>query len=520
MNAPRVAVIGGGLAGLAAALRLASRGAEVTLFERRADLGGKAGEFRHQGFRFDTGPTVVTLPDVVEGAFADAGVGQAPVMEELDPLCRYRFATGRVWDVGRDAERTAAQLPEAQARSYRTLLEEARVLFEGAAPTFVHGPKPGALALLRYALRHGARAHPFRTLPGLVRRLGADRELEAFFLRFATYAGADPYRAPAVLLNIAWAELGLGTVSMKGGVHALVRALAEAAERSGARLLTGAGVDAVDVEDGRIRAVRAGGRRWDVDAVVSAADIEVGRRLLGRPAAGRVAPPSLSGFVLLLGVAGREPSGAHHTVIFPRDYAAEFAALRAGRLAAEPTLYLSVSARSDPSDAPEGHENWFVMVNAPPLPEAPTADPLASALPGGGRTPFAGPPLLDLDGEVASAAERRYAGWVVEELRRRSDFDPARLRFWRFVGPRQLARLGDRGAIYGAAPLGLTGALRPAPRLPGVANLALAGGTVHPGGGIPLVLLSGRNAADSVLAGAAKARPGVGSSLEAGPGAV
>ena len=504
---PRVAVVGGGLAGLSAALRLASRGVEVVLFERGAQLGGKARELRLDGYRFDTGPTVVTLPEVLARTFTEVGASP-PAMTALDPLTRYRLPSGRSWDVHRDVQRTLAGLPAGQRGAYADLLDEARRLYEGAAPTFVHGPKPGAAALLAYALAHGRRAHPFSTLARRVRRAGANADLEAFFLRFATYAGADPYRAPAVLLNIAWAELGPGAVHLSGGVAGLVRALAAEARARGARLHTGAGVEGLVVDGGRVRAVRTAGGALEVDAVVSAADRVVSHRLVGRRVPRARAAASSSGFVLLLGVEGSERDAAHHTVLFGRHYAREFAALRAGLLPEDPTLYLSVSARSDAGDAPEGHENWFVMVNAPPLPGPSSADrlqdPLAAALPGGMRSDRPRPPgvpaLRDIDGAAATPGEAAYAAHVLDALVTRAGFRRERLRVWRLVGPRQLAATGYRGSIYGPAPNGLLGALRPAPRVRGVANLMLAGGTVHPGGGIPLVLLSGRRAADDVLA--------------------
>jgi len=504
----RVVVVGGGLAGLAAALRLATRGVEVVLFERQPTLGGKAGEIVVDGFRFDTGPTLLTLPDVVRRTFADAG-GGAPALEPVDPLMRTVLPSGRVWEVWRDAERSAAGLTPRQGRVYLDLLEETRRLFDGAAPTFVYGPKPGPAALLRYALTHGRTAHPFLGMAQLVRRRGAAADLEAFFLRFATYAGADPYRAPAVLLNIAWAELGLGAVRLDGGTHALVRALARAASARGVRLCAGTEVEGLVVEGGRVRAARAAGATLEVDAVVSAADRIVSYGLAGRrrpPAT----PPSTSGFVLLLGVEGRDSGGPLHSVLFPRDYRAEFDDLGQGRLPADPTLYLHVSVRAGGSDAPPGHENWFVLVNAPPLPGGGGVDPLAAALP-----PASGfvapelPPLLDAAGSPATAAESAYAARVLEALEARAGLERRRLRFWRLVGPRQLAATGWGGSIYGAAPVGLLGALRPSPRVPGVRNLALAGGTVHPGGGIPLALLSGRHAADAVIghtSGAAPAR--------------
>ena len=230
-------VLGAGFAGLAAAIELALHGAEVTVLERAADPGGKAGEVREDGYRFDTGPSVVTLPDVIAAPFHDAGRELPLELRPLDPPARYRFASGRVLDVRRDVDATTAQLSAAEAHAYRTLLDEARALYEAAAPTFVHGPPPGPARLLRYGLRHGLRARPWAKLPDLLARHGATGELRDLFLRFATYFGADPFQAPAVLHNIAWVELGLGVVAPQGGVAGLVRASAQLARELGVRFV-------------------------------------------------------------------------------------------------------------------------------------------------------------------------------------------------------------------------------------------------------------------------------------------
>ena len=217
-----VLVLGGGFAGLSAAIHLALAGCEVTLLEQNPSFGGKAGQFEKDGFRFDTGPSVFTLPHIVEKIFADAGEALPFELKPLDLLCRYLYPSGRVWDVYSDVERTTAQLSSQEAEVYRRLLAEARKLYEAAAPTFVFGQSPTRLELLRYGLRHGLAAHPFKTLEGLLDSFGARGELKQFFLRFATYFGADPYRAPAVLHNIAWAELGLGVSYPTGGIYAVV----------------------------------------------------------------------------------------------------------------------------------------------------------------------------------------------------------------------------------------------------------------------------------------------------------
>ncbi len=466
---PRVAVVGAGFAGLAAAIDLARSGADVVLLERADEVGGKAGEWRAGGFRFDVGPSVFTLPDVVDALFRDAGRERPFELAPLAPLCRYVYPSGRVWDVYSDPGRTLEGLDAMEGRAYRRALAVARRLYEDAAPTFVRGPAPGLARLAAYGVRHGWRAHPGRTLLDLLTALGVRGDLLPFFLRFATYFGGDPYRAPAVLHNIAWVELGLGVTLPVGGVHGVVRALRALAEELGVEVRTGVGVGALPVGGGRVREGATDRGPLPVDAVVAAVDRRWALAWLGRPAPER-RHPSLSGTVALLGVRGATPALAAHTVLFPERYAAEFDDLRAGRHPSDPTLYVHASSKGDPADAPPGHENWFVMANAPAL-----------------------PPGVTERAEDAVAARRLRATLAAR------GFDPTgRAVVERDVGPSELARFGDRGAIYGAAPMTLASTLRPGPQVRGVGNVRLAGGTVHPGGGMPLAILSGRNAAASL----------------------
>lgn len=469
-------VLGAGFAGLSAAVELALGGAEVLVVERAPRPGGKAGEIRDAGFRFDTGPSVVTLPHVLTAPFDVAGRPFPLRLEPLDPIARYRFASGRVLDVHPDVETTAAQLSAAEARAYRSLVDEARALYEAAAPVFVHGPPPGPLRLARYGLRHGLRARPWARLPDLLAAHGATGELRDLFLRFATYFGADPFRAPAVLHNIAWVELGLGVVAPEGGVAGLVRAYESLARDLGVTFRYDEEVVSLRARtDGApdVTTRSASGERTLRPArLLSSLDRDRTARLAGLRPPGALAEPSLSGMVLLLAVDGEHPEVAHHTLSMPADYRAEFAAIRQGRVPDDPTLYLAVGARVRPDDAPAAAENWFVMANAP-------------ALGRDGRG-------IDEDG-YADAMERLLIerGWL----------HPGEARRVAALGPRHLAGLASRGAIYGAAPHSLLATLRPAQRLRGLARTRLAGGTVHPGGGIPLAVLSGRRAAHDLLGG-------------------
>lgn len=465
-------VLGGGFAGLSAALNLALAGYQVTILEQLEEVGGKAGDFVQDGFRFDIGPSVWTLPEIVIDLFERAGE-TPPEFVPLSPLCRYFFPSGRVWNVSRDVDQTTAQLTPTEAEAYRRLLAEARSLYEAAAPTFLFGQAPGPRELLRYGMSGGLKAHPFQQLPDLLRRNGAGGDLETFFLRFATYFGADPYRAPAVLHNIAWVELGQGVYYPKEGIKGVVRALRILAEKLGVMVRTGVKVTALDVSGGRVTSVQTDAGAFAADAVISSLDIVRTHELLGRRAKEAGLEPSLSGFVLLLGLEGETPGLTHHNILFPNDYRAEFTALAHGKLPDDPTLYVSISSKTLPEDAPPGCENWFVLVNAP---------------------------ALSHDNQIDWDAEApRYAERLLEVLEARGFDIRSRIRVQQTFTPAYLGKLAHRGAIYGAAPHSLLQTLRPKQTVSGIKNLVLAGGTVHPGGGIPLALLSGRHAAERVL---------------------
>lgn len=461
-------VLGGGFAGLSAAINLALDGVQVTLLERLGEVGGKAGEFAQDGFRFDIGPSVWTLPEVVTELFERAGE-TPPTFRPLSPLCRYLYPSGRVWDVSLDREKTTAQLSEQEAGVYLRLLEEARALYEAAAPTFLFGQSPGLKELMRYGLGGGLKAHPAKRLPALLRHFGATGDLETFFLRFATYFGADPYRAPAVLHNIAWVELGKGVFYPVGGVKGVVRLLRALAEKLGVKIRTGITVRRLHTTGARVTQVETDADIFSAEVVVSSLDIIRTHELLGRRARETGLEPSLSGFVMLLGLDGETPGVTHHNISFPSDYRAEFRAVRRGDQPTDPTLYISVSSKTETGDAPPGCENWFLLANAPAL---------------SAKKP------IDWGSEGP-----RYAEHLLDVLARRGLDVRGRVRVQQVFTPAYLGGLAHRGAIYGAAPHSLLQTLRPRQTVRGVRNLVLAGGTVHPGGGIPLALLSGKHAA-------------------------
>ncbi|GAA1855800.1 hypothetical protein GCM10009687_23460 [Asanoa iriomotensis] len=305
---------------------------------------------------------------------------------------------------------------------------------------------------------------PGMTLRGLGRRRLRDPRLRMLLDRYATYTGADPRRAPAALAAVPYAELSFGGWYLPGGLATLADALLERFVALGVSVRTGEAVTRIETAGGRVSGVRVGGAVLPADVVVSNVDaLTLYRDLLPTPRrlAG-LADRSLAGFVLLLGVEGRTPGLAHHTVFFPRDYDAEFDAVFGGRPAPDPTVFVTVA--DDPAVRPEGHEAWFVLVNTPRHGV------------GGGAVDWNRPGL-------ASA----YADRVLSVLAARGVDVRDRVRFREVLTPAWLEGTAGApgGAIYGTA----GGLLRPPNRGP-VRGLFLVGGSTHPGGGLPMVALS------------------------------
>lgn len=502
----RVAVVGAGLGGLAAAARLGALGHEVTVLERSASVGGKLGWYERDGFAFDTGPSLVTWPQVFEDLFAATGAPLHEVLDvvPLDPAAAYRFADGtRLAVPDRDpaalADAMDAALGAGSGARWQALSRRAEAVWGATEIPFLTSPLHGAGTLARLALRRGgardvATIAPWSSLRGLGRRYLRDPRAVQLLDRYATYTGSDPRRAPAALAAVLHLEAERGSWYVPGGLRRLVDAVAQRAVENGAVVRTGEEVVAVTREGGRASGVElAGGERVAADVVVSDADATALYRdlLTGAPRLDGVrsrlaaTTPSLSGFVLLLALRGRTPGLAHHTVSFPADYDAEFDAVfgsgrhrGAPRPVADPAVY--VSAPDDAALRPdESSESWFVLVNAPR--HAP-------------HEPSAG---VDWD---APGLAQRYADQVLEVMARRGT-DVRRRVLWRVVRTpadleRETASVG--GSIYGTSSNGARAAfLRPPNRSP-VPGLFLVGGSSHPGGGLPLVTMSARIVADMV----------------------
>ncbi|HEX5199557.1 MAG TPA: phytoene desaturase family protein [Actinoplanes sp.] len=478
----RIVVIGAGVGGLAAAIGLAEAGHDVEVHERAGAPGGKLGSYQRDGFRFDTGPSLLTLPQV----FADLGLGLP--LRPLDPVVRHFFPDGTVLDSSSTHEtfldRIATGLdPEAADDWHRFWRRAERIWRASWRSVLRHPVTPATLAALSWRLPDLAAIAPGRTLRDLGWRYLRDPRLRMLLDRYATYTGADPRRAPAALAAIPYAELAFGGWYLPGGLTTLADAMVARCAALGVRLILNSEVTAVEpfgvraADTNGPAGVRTAETFVPADVIVSDVDaLTLYRDLLPTP--GRLpslTDRSLAGFVLLLAVRGETPKLAHHNVFFPSYYDAEFDAIfgspaRRARPADDPTVF--VTRADDPAVHPPGTEAWFVLVNAPRHGTSWSA------------TDWRRPGLADA-----------YADHVLELLARRGLDVRDRLLFRETRTPADLAVAtgAPGGAIYGTT----GGLLRPANRGP-LGNLFLVGGSVHPGGGLPMVTLSARIAVDQI----------------------
>jgi phytoene desaturase len=484
-----IVVIGAGIGGLSAAVRLAKTGRQVVILEATGQLGGKMGEVCAGGYRWDTGPSVITMRHVLDDLFAAAGRNMADYLDlqPVEPLTRYVYPDGTVLDLSRDLAHTLTQIREITTRDvegYLRFLAYAARLYRITSPVFIYDQPPRPSSLFKVSPLDVTRVDGIRTMSQAINSFVQSPHMRQLLSRFATYVGASPYLAPATLNVIAHVELSQGVWYPEGGVYRIAHALGRLAEELGVETRLACQVQTIEVVEGQVRGVTLNdGTYLAARAIIANVDVStVYEKLLPDTAVSQrrverlsTTEPSCSGFILLLGVRGAHPALAHHNIFFSSDYRREFDEIfREGVPSQDPTIYVSTTSKATPDDAPPDCENWFVLVNAPAL-----------------------GPAWDW-GERAFA----YRQLVLDQLAVRGFDVRKRIQIERIITPVDLERLtgARRGALYGASSNSRWAAFRrPHNRAPDVKGLYFAGGTTHPGGGVPMVTLSGRVASQLLL---------------------
>ena len=384
-----VVVVGAGLAGLSAALRLAGAGRNVTVIERESVPGGRNGLLNKDGYAFDTGPSLLTIPAVYRDFFQRTGkhMGQVMEIEAVDPSFDYRFHDGKsVKFTNLSRKKTLESITESfgadAAAQWDAVLNRAERMWDVSREPFVESELRSPLSLLkrRHILRDLRIIAPRATL----RDFGLSNPYLAKIMdRYATYSGSDPRKAPAVLSTIAFIEEAFGAWHIKGGIGTLSTHIAQRCEKVGVKIHLNSPVARINLKGNKAVGVTLqSGKIVDADIVISNADASFTYNTLIRENRRKVKKvrkeqsklePSLAGFSLLLGLRPSEsPQLAHHTILFPDDYDAEFDAIFTKKVPVDmPTIY--ICAPHDPTMVKsEGHEALFVLVNAPRHSENPS----------------------------------------------------------------------------------------------------------------------------------------------------
>ncbi len=496
-TAPSVAVVGAGLGGLSAAVRLASLGAKVTVYEQQSLPGGKAGSETRGGYRFDTGPSLLTMPYVIERIFADAQADWTDYLrvEKLEVICNYFWQDGTRLHAYGDPERFAAEV-EAKlgepAEHVLDYLEYTRRIHEAASELFLwnslHDRRTYLSRLFWSRIWRLGRIDAMRTMHSANASFFRDPRLVQLFDRYATYNGSSPYRTPATLNIIPFVEYVEGGYAVNGGIHALPRALERFAGELGVDIRYGERVDRIVTEarrgrrGSRVRGVEVGARFVPADVVVSNVDVSVTYpQLLADERSKQLRryrsfEPSSSGLVFYWGIRGRFPELTVNNILFGSDYEAEFRALfDERRCPSDPTIYVNITSKVTPSDAPDDGENWFILVNAPYVDGQDWASESARMR-----------EIVIRRVSTTLVDARSVEGMIEEEG---------------VMTPEDIARrtMSYRGALYGISSNSRLAAFARHPnRSPDYASLYFCGGSTHPGGGMPLAMLSGRIAADLI----------------------
>ena len=489
-----VIVVGGGAGGLATAARLSVKGHRVTLLEQSPRVGGKLATYRRDGFAFDTGPSLFTLPAVYRDLFLKTGkaLEEEVDLQPVEPAFAYHFHDGTsVTLPGVDPAKCAQALGDGlggrSADDWRALMDRAARMWRLTRGPFLQAPLQGWRSLLPLAKPADVRTiAPWSTLRKLGTSTLSDPRAVTLLDRYATYTGSDPRKAPAVLATVPYVEQEFGVWHLGGGLGTLAEALERRCRERGVDIRTGVDVTAITTTQAGITGVIADGEHIPADLVVANADAgDVYTHLLDDPRAQEPAraigksDASLAGFVMLLAVRGRTPGLQHHNVWFPHRYDAEFDSIFGPHPepVADPAIY--VCAPDDPQMRPDTeHESWFVLINAP------RHDP-------GGTS--------GVDWDAPGLAEG-YADRILALLAERG-MDVRERIVWRETRtPADLERSvrAPGGSIYGTSSNGARAAFaRPANSSP-VPGLFLVGGSTPPGGGLPLVGMGAEIVAEQI----------------------
>ena len=479
----RVVVVGAGLGGLACALHLAGSGRQVTVLEREPVPGGRAGRLGVDGYEFDTGPTVLTMPDLIAEALGAVGEELHDWLDltPLDPAYRAYYPDGSTLDVLTDTTRMAAEISRVcgprEADGYLRFVEYARELWRLERTDFIERNLDAPTDLITGNLLKLLSGGAFRRLQTKINQFFRDPRTQRIFSFQAMYAGLAPHDALAIYAVIAYLDSVAGVYFPRGGIHAVSRAMAGAAEKHGVQIRYDTTVTRVETVNGRATGVlTADGELVPADVVVLNPDLPVAYRDLLPAAPQRRLTYSPSCVVLHVGSRQAYAKIAHHNIHFGRAWKGTFdEVIRRGELMTDPSLLVTNPSRTDPAVAPPDRHTYYVLAPVPNL----------------HRAPF----------EWRGDLTQRYTDQLIGTLEERGYVGfGAGVEVLRAITPAEWEEQGmAAGTPFAAAhTLFQTGPFRPSNLHRDLSNVVFVGSGTQPGVGVPMVLISGKLAAGRI----------------------
>ena len=477
----KTAVIGSGAAGIASAIRLAAKGYDVSVFEQASQPGGKISELRMKGFRFDKGPSLFTMPGLVDELFTLCGKDPRHYFnyQQLDQSCKYFWEDGTVinaWhDTGDFANEVAQKCGVAPSRITK-FLKKSEKLYKITKDVFlfnsIHKFSNFFLPPYRKALFHLHELDVFTSMHNRNSKWFSHPKIVQLFDRYATYNGSSPYKTPATLNIIPHLEHNIGAYFPARGMYQIIESLYQLARDVGVKFFLNTAVEKIIVKDNTIKGVRINGKTEAFDIVVSDVDIvPLYKKLLpgqAFPAKQLELERSSSAMIFYWGVEGQFPKLGLHNILFSERYKEEFDHLfRSKSIIDDPTVYVFISSKKVATDAPAGKENWYVMINAPEN--------------------------IGQDWDMLVSETRKN---IIKKIKRTLGVDIEKHIVAEHVAdPRSIEKeTGSfRGSLYGLSSNNKFSAFYRHPNFKkSIKNLFFTGGSVHPGGGIPLALASAK----------------------------
>lgn len=488
----KVIVVGGGIGGLAGAIRLARMGFSVQLFERNERVGGKLNIRKLNAesgeYSFGTGPSLLTMPFVFDELFSFAGIERSQVLDfvQIEPICRYFFPDGSRFNSFADKPLMMREIygfaSPKEAEQYARFLDYTKRIYELTADIFMFTPFQELQKLMKAkhlpTLFKLPQIDSMRSVHRAVTQYFSDPRLIQLFDRYPTYNGSSPFRAPATLNIIPWVEYGIGGFYVRGGMYRLIEEMLNLAENLGVQVMTNADVTKILHTNNRVSGVQVNGEKINTDYVLCNADVvEAHSTLIDGYSNYRkrlnALEPSLSGMVFLWGMKKEFADLTHHNIFFSENYEQEFDQIFEKKTAPDdPTVYISISSKSDPHLAPRGSENWFVLLNMPYI-----------------------------SGQNWLYEQERMKEAVLKRLLKVGIDAQSAIEAEMTLSPQDLYDLfrSNKGSIYGISSNSRMAAfMRPPNRSREIRGLYFCGGSSHPGGGVPLVALSGKLAAELI----------------------